>query len=572
MALYAGVAALSILMLFWHMDLAGAHLKVPFYYVGSDPMLNGFAIKTIIDYGSVLYNPAVGAPFGLDFRAFPLPDLLHLLIVRGMSFFTHDWALILNLYYLLGFPLSALSALFLMRRFSVSAPASATAAILFAFLPSHFLRGEGHLWLASYYIVPLTTFVILWLGCGYPLTARLRFLAGVICILSGLAGVYYAFFGAGLLLVAGVQGSLRRHSFRPLLAATACAALVSAAVVIALSPNIVFLLQHGANAIHSAVFRPPSSAEVYGLRMAQMLLPPSYHRLGLMAHIRKIYDTTELTIANESAYAALGSIADLGFVAIIVCLVFGLRRDPLWDSLSMLTITALLIGTIGGLSAGLIYIFPEIRAYNRISIYIAICALLAAALLWDRAVAGLTRPALRRAAPWLLAPILVAGFLDQSPPGSWYPSRSKAIAQYASDQEFVDEIERRLSPGAMIFEFPYVPFPESPPMNQMEDYELFRGYLHSRDLRWSYGSIRGSAGDAWEQSVTAQPIPSAIQELARRGFSGIYVDRFGYPPHEYVLIEDLLTAALGPPAIVSPNHRLAFYLLPPANGNEHAPH
>ena len=49
--------------------------------------------------------------------------------------------------------------------------------------------------------------------------------------------------------------------------------------------------------------------------------------------------------------------------------------------------------------------------------------------------------------------------------------------------------------GAMVFQLPYRRFPETQPLARMADYDLMRGYLHSDDLRWSYGFMKGRPGD-----------------------------------------------------------------------------
>jgi len=566
--LYISVVVISVIVLLWQFYPCWLDLEVPFAYAVHDSLSAGLFVKTIINYGWVSYNPSVGAPFGLDFRAYPLSEVLHIAIIRAMSLFIHDWPVLLNLFYLLGFVLTAITALFLLQEFSVSGPASVTAAILFAFLPSHFLRGESHLFLASYYVVPLTSVVILWIACGYPLTGRRRWLAGIISVLTGISGTYYAFFGAGFLLVAGLRGSFRKHNFQPMLAAIACSSLLSAATVAALIPNILFLHQQGTQAVNATVVRSPHEAELYGLRIAQMLLPVTHHRVPLLARIKDAYNHEELIDhVTESDYASLGWIASAGFIALFASLLFRFGRDELWQSLSLLTGTAVLLGTIGGLNAVMVFIVPQVRAYNRVSIYIAVWSLFAAALLWDRAVNRLKSPALRQAAPLLLVPILVAGILDQAPAAVWDVPWPTMKAEYGNDQRFVEEIERLLPPSAMIYQVPYVPFPEYPPVGKMFDYDLLRGYLHSSDLRWSYAAMKGSAADAWERKAANQPLPQFVAYLVENGFKGIYLDRFAFDDRLLVRFEAALNPILGPPAVVSGNQRLAFYLLPAPGDN-----
>src|SRR5205085_1170895 len=105
-------------------------------------------------------------PTGLDMHDFPLVDNLHFLIIKLIGLAGASAALTLNLYYLLGFPLATLSALFVMRRVGVSVPIGLVASLLFTFLPYHFERGIWHLFLSAYYLVPLMVLVVVRIGQG----------------------------------------------------------------------------------------------------------------------------------------------------------------------------------------------------------------------------------------------------------------------------------------------------------------------------------------------------------------------------------------------------------------------
>jgi len=124
----------------------------------------------------------------------------------------------------------------------------------------------------------------------------------------------------------------------------------------------------------------------------------------------------------------------------------------------------------------------------------------------------------------------------------------------------VKSIEASVPAGAMIFQLPYIPFPEFPKVNRMDAYDHFRGYLHSRNLRWSYGAIKNRDGDRAQQRVAELPAEEFVKTLVMGGFSGIYLDRFGYEDggaaREAELSNLLQTAPL-----ISSNNRLVFFNL-----------
>src|SRR5690242_20382529 len=105
---YAVAAAVSLAAAVLFLHLWKADLRVPFDY-GGDALSFELVVKSVVDHGWYLSNPDVGAPFGLEMHDFPFADSLHLVVIKVMSWFSHDWALLFNLYFLLGFPLITVS-------------------------------------------------------------------------------------------------------------------------------------------------------------------------------------------------------------------------------------------------------------------------------------------------------------------------------------------------------------------------------------------------------------------------------------------------------------------------------
>jgi phosphoglycerol transferase len=110
----------------------------------------------------------------------------------------------------------------------------------------------------------------------------------------------------------------------------------------------------------------------------------------------------------------------------------------------------------------------------------------------------------------------------------------------------------------MIFQLPYIPFPEYPSVNQMKDYDHFRAYLHSKNLRWSYGAMKGREGDVWQKQISSAPLSELVLKLAFAGFNGIYIDRYGYVD-KGAQIESEIAEKLGSNPVISGNGRLVFF-------------
>jgi phosphoglycerol transferase len=159
----------------------------------------------------------------------------------------------------------------------------------------------------------------------------------------------------------------------------------------------------------------------------------------------------------------------------------------------------------------------------------------------------------------LLAVALIAGSLDQT--SRWYiPNYAPTKAEFVSDATFVNHIEASMPVGSMIFQLPYVQFPEAPVSGKMFDYDHFRGYLHSKNLRWSYGTIKNRDTDKMQQIVASLPPEKLAQALAFEGFNGLYIDRFGYEDNG-AAIEAEFSKILQAKPLNSPDGRLLFFNL-----------
>jgi phosphoglycerol transferase len=543
-------------------------LDVPYLNVG-DANFYRSEVKGILEHGWFWRNSDVGAPEGQQLFDYPglSGDPLNVLLMKVIGLFTSDAAVVVNVFYLLTFPLVGLAAYLVLRRLTVSVPSAIACAILYAILPYHFVRGEGHLVLSAYYAVPLGAYLVLAVLGDRPLFAKWRLTLGTLALCAVIAfasaGYYYAAFtmilvGAVALIRAGVT-----RSRRPLLEGGAVVGAILAFSLLTLLPSFVYWIENGRN--DEVAQRLPLESEFYGLKLAQLVLPITDHRIDRLADLRQDYNTWFST--NEATLATpLGVVATVGLLWLLAVSFMQLASPgravaaPLYGQAGLATVLALFVGWTGGFSALIAEVWPQIRSWNRLSIFIGFFALLAVGLLLDRAFAGLrSRGGGVELGAGLLLVVLTVGALDQTS-SAYRPNYAALEADYRSDGEFVSAIEERLPADAIVFQLPYHPFPETPGQERMTDYDLFRGYLHSSDLRWSYGFMKGRAGDP--SPLIAEAEGRELVRLARAaGYAGIYIDRFGYEDNAASL-EQGLTTAVGEAPLVSPNGRLSFFELP----------
>jgi phosphoglycerol transferase len=432
-------------------------------------------------------------------------------------------------------------------------------------------------------MIPLMVMVILWVFSGKLAPSgnennktglrldlrRKPFIASiVICLLVASGGLgYYAFFGCFFLLVAGVAAPLYRKSVRHLVVGLILAAVVFAGFLINLVPNMIYIRSQGES---RTVERGVGEAEAYGLKIAQLLLPIDGHRIPALARLKDRYNMAA-PLVNDNTCATLGAVGSIGFLVLLGWLLFWkpaarqTREDDqpaaLLSQLSLLNICGVLLATVGGFgSLFAVLISPQIRSYNRVSIYLAFFSLFAVVLLLEeffrrRASSGRTRIIFQSS----LGLILLLGILDQTGQGIYFvPHYAAFIAENASDADFVKGIEATVPGGSMIFQLPYIPFPENRPVNKMQDYEHFRPYLHSKNLRWSYGAIKERDNARWQMTTSSLPTDQFLETVSLAGFSGVYIDRKGYTDNAGDL-EAKLRSQLGIEPLVSANNQMVFF-------------
>jgi phosphoglycerol transferase len=549
--LAAAASALALLIACVVLEVWNADLRVPFDYSG-DAAFTAAVVKNAVEDGRLWENDELGAPRGQELYDFPVfaGDNVQLALVRALGVVVRDPIVAFNLFYLLTFPLAALTAFLVLRRLGVGQPGAFAASVLFAVLPYHFLRGEDHLFLAAYWAVPLGAFLTLSVLADEPLVTPLRSrrtLAIVAaCVIVGSAAVYYAAFTLILLLAAAVLAAAVRRTWRPLVTAGVLGAAIVAALVVNFAPAVIDRAREGSN---PAIERFAFETEVFSLRPLQLVLPVRDHRIGALADLKERYE--DQVGITEASFAALGIVGSVGLVVLLATILLATvrtgepRGDPLLRYAAVLGLIALLFAMTGGLAPVVSFLIsPQLHAWNRFSVFIAFFALLAIALLLGRVQGG---------AAWAVAAALVVvGALDQTT-GAMTPRYDEVAALWSSDADWVERVDAALPEGAAVLELPYVAFPSSPPVQRMVDYDHVRPYLHSDDLRWSYGAMKGRDEDLGDDVET-------IAEARAAGYAGVMIDRYGYADNGAAAEAAARAAGAGEP-IQSHDGRRVFFLL-----------
>lgn len=556
-AALALVGATLVLRL-WH-----ARWGMPWQLSG-DANLAMMTVRNMQHSGWFQASDLLNAPLGQDMRGYPsaLGDLWNAVGLKVMSLGLSA-ATTIDLAYLLSFATIAVSAYLCLRLLRVPFWLAVALGAVYSWLPYHFLRGIGHLYLSNYATIPIACILVLAVlrpDLGRWLAARRSRLlvATVGAVVIGGTGLYYAVFTVVLLATAGLIAVARRRWRAGLLAVgfgTAIVAVVAASAI----PNLLYRWSGGVVAVEG---RSYAATEYYGLKITNLLLPLSSHRIPALGALR---DATSSSFIPGEGSETLGLLAAVGLVVAALA-ALAVQRDTVLTRrlrpLGALAVMAILWSTVAGLNGVLAAVgLAQLRAWNRMSVLVAFAAI---------AGTGLTLAALARAArgrvTWsdplrvvaamvTAAAVSVVGLLDQSSNG-FIPDYPRIDAKWSSDEAYFRELESRLGRGAEVFQLPVVPFPENPAIHDMADYEHLRGYLHS-DLAWSYGGLKGTDAD-WQAAALSAGLTGALPSLVAVGYDAVYINRLGYGDRGQA-VEKELRAATGETPFVDKTGDLAVY-------------
>lgn len=563
-----GVAVLSLIGAVLAFQLWRVPFDTPVDY-GGDGNYYLMIAQGLKRHGSFLTNPDLGFPYGQAMYDVPEGgDILHWTVLRLLVLGLSAGAAV-KVFFLLTFPAIGVTSHLVLRRLGVRRVFAAAAALLYVFLPYHLQRRTSHLMLSSYFLVPVAVLIALMILSERPPLTRLdrssRWWVAAGCIGLACTGTYYAVFAVLLFLMSGAAAGLARRVWIPVRSAVTCAALVFAMELVNISPTLWYWVRHGSNP--RVIHRRPQETEILGLRIQQLFAPRWDHRNSL---VRKYaYWAFDGPVRSEGmqSLAVLGGLALFWLLARTVLRLLrpeqsGDPTDAVLDRLGFLALMCLLIGTGGGFGFFLsTFGLRQIRAYNRLSVVIAFCALAAASLALTR---WLERRSSRRGVAvsprWLVGltalALCVAAYDQTSPRDSVRVSGNSD--GWERDARFFATLGSAVPQGSAVLEVPMITFPEYPGLERMGSYDPGRGYLHQPGLKWSFGAVYGRVPEN-PPHLNGQPGEEVLAFARQQGFRVILVDRFGFPEGAAEAFEQRIVGAGAVPGSVSEDSRFAWY-------------
>ena len=517
--------------------------------------------------GWIWQNERCGYPFGSSFYDFPGSDSGNLLLLKILGFVTEEYFKAVNLFILLSFSLAFVSAFIVQLSLGLNKYFALSSAILFAVLPFHFIR-LAHLFYASYFVAPMYfhyAFQIFYADgakCKQNIFRLSNILGFVLLMVLSSFGLYYALFGIIVIAASGLLASFKNLSINPLGLSMVAVFVITLGVFLNLSPAILNNIKNGNNS--EVAVRNIGESEVYGFKLAQLVLPRIGHRIQILANITNEY-IKDAPLVNENSTATLGLFGSIGLLISGCALAVnasGRSTDSRISLLALISLVLFLSGTIGGLgSLFAMTITSSIRGWNRLSPFLSFACLAIFFFFLQNYLSSLKNS--KVLIPLAAFCILFAGLYDQTVPPD-LTGNTSIKNKFESDRAFIELIETNLEPKSPIYQLPYMMFPESGKVNNLENYELCTGFLHSNTLRWSYAGMKGRQGDLFYRGLSNKAISEQLPFVKKLGFKGIYVDRRGYADNAVAVENELYTLLPGAQKIENINNTAFFIKLPQA--------
>ncbi|SDM38181.1 hypothetical protein [Lachnospira pectinoschiza] len=547
------------------------NINIPFNYTGNDELSTLVEAKITQETGWNVHTDNLAAPYGFDNHNNIISGLHNFdtLTTKIFTQITGSVGAGINLTFLSAFYLIALISYIVFRNLKLKRWISALGALDFAMLPFIFFRNEEHLVLTCYYFVPLAILMCFWLyedeRFFLPNKQFFKYKRNywglIMSLLVANSGiVYWQFFACMFICVAVFIRVLNKRHFIDIIRGLISLLSIITFMIIGCIPEIIYIINNGGGL--AGRLRGIQDSEVFSLKIIQLILPVRGHGISYLESIINSYNS-DVPCVNENVSSYIGFVGIIGLIVLFCILVTRksiIKNEKVHERLAFLSglnIFAILFGTIGGFGACMfVFMTQTLRSFNRISVHIGFFTIMAVCLLLDYYNDKIKKLYAKIIFILVVGAMFMITIWEQNPKLTFdYESVEES---WVSDDNFVAEIENVMDDGAIIYQLPYQPYPESGCQLGMYPQELFKGYMHSHKLRWTYGITKDTEDAEYIQHFALLETSEMVAELKEAGFSGIYICRKAYTETDLDKLETELTELLGEP-IISEDNTLSFF-------------
>lgn len=531
------IATISLRL--WEIDFS-----VPFNYWG-DTLWFMVPIKGMIENGWTYLVPQLSAPFSLSAAAFPSMSHLDWSIMWIISLFSSDAGVVLNIFWLLSMVLTAWFATLALSLLGVEVWLAVGMGILYSFMPFTLLRNVAHISLV-FYCVPFLILLAIYFarGSNHPNSGIIRFVGYSAALAQGFNYIYFSFFAVLIFAFSGWLGFMQKKSWEPIRGAAIAISIIILAAALNLLPS--FLSWHTYGKPIGMDYKTPQEAEIYGLKIRKLVAPHEDNILPIFKQWGEKDHSINFPNENENVTARLGPMAALGLIFLLL-VSLGLTKQhdsyesKMIKSIASLSLFVLLFTTVGGLGAIFNEIIPDIRAYNRFSVFLGFLALVAISLWWQMQIKIASTQRIKTMILISFVTLTIFSLYDQLLDAKNLNNRRITDEISANNErKFVQQIESKVLPGTLVFQLPITGFPSDGGQQKMLPYDHARPYMWSSQLHWSWPSF-SIQHSTWLDQLTGLQGTDLVEALVLSKFKLIWIDRFGYSDNGEEIISSILS-------------------------------
>ncbi|MDD2818535.1 MAG: hypothetical protein PHN51_07030 [Candidatus Nanopelagicales bacterium] len=520
-----------------------------------------------------------GFPYGMNLNYFPGLDITQNTFSHLISVLTGHPYIGINVLLIVSFPLVAVMAYAAIRMMGLKSYLAIALAVSFTFIPWHWGRALGHLYLATLYGAVAGVILALLVGSGRlqgwlkteDKKQRRKSIALIVVLVltAAWSAVYYAFFTALMLLAAVLWRVSQGDRTKRLVAGALPLAGLAVAMVIGLLPSVI---NRASNPdVTNLGQRDPMDSVKYGGDLAISVLPAPYNSLlsGYNNWIGGMFSQApgeeQNLITNYGTW-----ITSACLIVFLIGLVNNARkrnlglatkldatpRPPLTFIAYLLVLMVLVFGPWSLNFLIVNWFLTQIRDWNRLLPLMLLLFILGAA----GAIAGKDWTKREYVAIPIAVIILAITLIDSVLP--WKPlyddvaRGGRAIHDQA--QHYEAAVNAAIPENCGVLQLPIMIYPENgiaaPNLN---DYEHFTVGLLNDNKSWSYGGMRDTIASTWQLDYTNGINGFQVQDLKDKGFCAVHLDTRGFEDPQ--AIETQLSTLFGKPVVIDLDGRWQLY-------------
>jgi hypothetical protein len=543
---YLILTVISILLsVFYFNDNPINNISIPWGFEG-DGLTVLFNLKSSFDspwYYWFYKSQNVGYPFetsliylpsGLDFSYYVICKILGIFLNN----FEFKNIVILNIFVFLKFPITSLITYFVLNSLYHNKLLNICLSLIYSFTFASQMRGLGHVWIGAYFFLPLTIYLQYKIFHFYKtkkksffnnLNIKKKILYSFFIFLSLTGGFYYGYYFLVSIIFLYLYLFLNGEHYD----------IKDLAKIIVLSLFILFTVN-----IPNIIFtdniynRQLVEQDMWGLKISEMLLPFSSWPNSFLNSSRNLYLSSLVFTEPMNSIGTIPSIL-LAFSIIIFfsklpkkkLIFFKHYNFDFSIYLCTLFFFIFLITTTGGLSFIQAIFFDQLRAHNRVSVYLLLIIISIFTLNFK--FFFIQKKNLKKIIITIIVIIVSTISIYET---KLYKNNFNPTERYK--KEFLQNkifFKNAFNNDDKILNYPIIPnYPEIPPINGVSIYEMLKPYLlTSSDAKFSFPTFKNTYENDYMIYLSQLDFDSQLEfdidrlynELINRGFTKIVVDK-----------------------------------------------